>query len=216
MLLKASFVLVIAVAIATLVPASFAIAGLGPQLPGGQSATVGFYNNADSSIIDARGDATPVLQQSNSSTVPEVRGYHDILGASVKKQGNAFLFSIELAGDPNLNEKYETNYLWHVITTSPEMDGDQRHYIIMFPNFAQDSNFAEKGWHYAVFDSTTGEYLVPQTQISSGMPQDRVEFPLEGWLIGNPSSFRYWVTVSARVDSVNLDKPPDYLMDYAP
>jgi hypothetical protein len=48
------------------------------------------------------------------------------------------------------------------------------------------------------------------------MPKDRVEFPLAASYIGSPRSFYYWVNVSVRVDTQNLDKPPEYLMDYAP
>jgi hypothetical protein len=48
------------------------------------------------------------------------------------------------------------------------------------------------------------------------MPKDKVEFPLAASYIGTPRSFHYWVSVSVRVDTQNLDKPPDYLMDYAP
>ncbi|TLY05742.1 MAG: hypothetical protein E6K88_09245, partial [Thaumarchaeota archaeon] len=101
-MLKASYVLALAVTVATLVPVSIALTGLGPV------ERFGFYNNADSRIADARDDVKPVYQQDGLGIIPQVRDYHDIVGASVKKQDDAFLFTIELAGNPNKNENYET------------------------------------------------------------------------------------------------------------
>ncbi|MCY1153817.1 MAG: hypothetical protein MOP50_297, partial [Nitrososphaera sp.] len=79
---KASSVLVIAVAIATLIPVSIGLSGLGPEIKIGGRQTVGIYNNADSSIEDAQGDVMPVYQQVGTEEIPEVRDYHDILRAS--------------------------------------------------------------------------------------------------------------------------------------
>lgn len=202
-MLKASSVLAIAVAVATLVPVSIALAGLGPEIEG-----FGFFSGADSRIEDARGDVAPVYQQGGLGTNPQVRDYHDIVGASVKKQGEAFLFTIEVAGNPNENENPETLYLWNIVTDK------ERHYRILLPHFATGNNTTERGWYFAVFDVTAGTYVVPMTKISD-MPQNRVEFSVADFFIGTPSSFRYWVDVYVRTGNT-LAGPPDYLMDYAP
>jgi hypothetical protein len=183
------------------------------------------HNSNGSFILDRAGDARPDPQY-KADIVPETRGYHDILWASVRRMvvvdggGNnnnsnggdspAFLLTIKLAGDPNLNEKYETSYVWHIMTPSHA-------YTVLLPNFAQDSNFTAKGWYFAVYDNTASRYVVPMTRIFD-MPKGEgaVEFPLDASYIGNPSSFYYWVSVHVRVDTRNLDKPPDYMMDYAP
>ncbi|HEX2013882.1 MAG TPA: hypothetical protein VLA68_01520, partial [Nitrososphaera sp.] len=120
----------------------------------------------------------------------------------------------ELAGDPNMNEKYETNYMWHVVYPSASTGNDQ-HYIVMFINFGPDFNHTAKGWYYAVFDNTGQVYVLDQTKIGD-MPSDRVEVSVEDWMLGNPSSFRYWVSVYVRVNGTSFDGPPEYIMDYAP
>jgi hypothetical protein len=89
---------------------------------------LGFFDGKASLILDRRGDAWPD-QQYQTGIAPEVRGYHDIVAAGVKKAGDAFLLTILLAGDPNTNEKYETNYAWHIITPSHA-------YTVLLPNFA--------------------------------------------------------------------------------
>jgi hypothetical protein len=200
----------ISVCSAAVVIATNAIVARSP--PGGRtSSELGFFDGTSNSLIlDRKGDAKPE-QQYASSVVPEVKGYHDIVAASVKKvDGRTITMSIMLAGDPNLNEKYETNYMWHIITPT------NKTYTVLFPNFAQDSNFTLKGWFFAVFNNTSGKYVVPLTRVASVMPNDRVEFPLDVSYIGSPKSFYYWVSVSVRVDTKNLDKPPEFLMDHAP
>ena len=213
-MLKASFVLAIAVAIATLVPVSIGLSGLGPEIKMDGRQTLGTYNNnAESKIEDARGDVTPVYQQIGIQSVPEVKDYYDLLGASVQKQGEVFFFTIKLAGNPNANDKYETQYRWHIITTSPITNREQQ-YTILFQNYASNgSNSTAKGWYFAVFDRTVGRFIVTPTSIPN-MPDDRVEFPVEDLYIGNPSSFSYWVDVSVRVNGTFGQ--PDYIMDYAP
>lgn len=209
--MKASSVLAISVAIATIVPVSLAISGIGSPA---QETSFGFYSDGEGVISDLRGDAQPVLQESDPAIIPEVEAYHDITGASVRKQDGAFLLTLELAGNPNLNEKYETNYMWHIIS-SDAATGRDLHYIVMIFNFGPDFNHTSIGWHYAVYNDTSESYILPQTKIDD-MPEDRVEYPVQDWLIGNPSSFRYWVSVFVRVDSASFDGPPEYLMDYAP
>ena len=212
-MLKASSVLVIAVAVATLVPVSIGLSGLGPEIRIGARQSVGNYNNnADSRIEDARDDVTPVYQQIGTEVIPEVRDYHDIVGAGVQKRGEAFFFTIELAGNPNDNDKYETQYRWHIITTSPITNREQQ-YIIRFQNFASGGNSTLEGWYFSVFDRTVGRFIISPTSIPD-MSDNRVEFPIEDLYIGNPSSFSYWVDVSVRVNGTFGQ--PDYIMDYAP
>jgi hypothetical protein len=211
--LKASSVLIIAVAVATLVPVSIGLSGLGPEIRIGARQSVGNYNNnADSRIEDMKDDVTPVYQQNGTAVIPEVRDYYDILGASVQKRAEAFFFTIELAGNPNDNDKYETQYRWHIITTSPITNREQQ-YVIRFQNFASNGNSTIEGWYFSVFDRTVGRFIVSPTSIPN-MPENRVEFPIEDLYIGNPSSFSYWVDVSVRVNGTFGQ--PDYIMDYAP
>jgi hypothetical protein len=198
------------VAAATIIPISMAIFGIG--LP--RDSSVGYFNGPDSIIEDATGDAEAVLQRFNASIVPEVKDYHDIVGAEVRRADSGFILTINLAGNPNLNEKYETNYMWNLIS-SEFLAGTEHYYVVMFVNFAPDFNHTSQGWHYAIFDRTADTYIVPQTKIGD-MPTDRVEFNLGADLIGNPSSFRYWISVFSRVDSKSFDGEPEYLMDYAP
>jgi hypothetical protein len=204
--LKAPYVLALAVAVATLVPVSLAFTRLGPEIGGKQD--FGVYNNADSRIEDAREDVNPVYQLNGTETIPEVRDYHDILSAGVKKQGDAFLFSIELAGNPNENENHETLYRWNIVTD------DGQHYRILLPHFAAGNNSTERGWYFVVFNVTSNSYIVPMAKISD-MPENRVEYPVKDFFIGSPSSFGYWVDVYVRTNNT-LEGPPDYLMDYAP
>lgn len=212
-MLKASSVLVIAVVVATLVPISIGFSGLGPEIRIGARQSVGVYNNnADSRIEDVKGDVTPVYQQNGTEIVPEVMDYHDILGANVQKRGEAFFFTIELAGNPNDNDRYETQYRWHIITTSPITNREQQ-YIIRFQNFASNDNSTLHGWYFSVFDRTVGRFIISPTSIPD-MPDNRIEFPIEDLYIGNPSSFSYWVDVSVRVNGTFGQ--PDYIMDYAP
>ena len=210
---KASSVLAVAVAVATLIPVSIGLSGLGPEIEIGGRQTVGIYNNADSSIEDAQGDVTPVYQQVGTEELPEVRDYYDILGASVQKRGEVFFFTVALAGNPNDNDKYETQYRWNIITTSPITNREQQ-YMIRFQNSAfGGGNSTMEGWYLAVFDRTVGRFIVPPTSIPN-MPEDRIEFPIEDFYIGNPSSFSYWVDVSIRVNATFGQ--PNYIMDYAP
>jgi hypothetical protein len=206
-LLKAYTAIAIAVAVLAFLLTAV-LTGISGNQTGQQAMSdLGYYDGLESRIQDMPNDAAAV-QQYEADVVPEVRDYHDILAASVKEIDGAFLLTIELAGNPNLNEKYETNYVWHIITSDHV-------YTVFMPNFADDSNFPKKGWYFAVYDETLQRYVVPITKISD-MPQNSVQFPVESTYIGNPSSFSYWVSVLVRVDSENLDEPPEYLMDYAP
>lgn len=203
--MKDRAVTAIGLAVGASIFAAFVLTAKLPAEPAGSE--LGLYSGKPSLVLDKRGDARP-QQQYQTEIVPDVKGYHDITSAGVKKIDGAFLLTIWLAGDPNLNEKYETNYVWRI--TTPD-----HAYTVLLPNFAPDGNFAAKGWYFAVYNNTAGKYVVPMTQIPA-MPDDRVEFPVESSYIGSPQSFHYWVSVQVRVDAENLNKPPDYLMDYAP
>ena len=103
--------------------------------------------------------------------------------------------------------------MWHFVS-SDQLTGEQHYYVVMFVNFAPDFNHTSQGWYYAVYDRTAERYILPQTQIGE-MPADRVEYSINGSLIGDPSSFRYWVSVYSRVEAI-FEGEPEYLMDYAP
>lgn len=202
-------VLVVSVAVAAGI--ALLLATLGTRVP--QPALIGYFSGQESRISDQAGDAKAVLQQPSPGVVPEIKGYHDVLSASVRKGDGFFVLTIDLAGDPNMNEKYETNYMWHIVYSDP--DGRERHYIVMFINFAPDFNHTSQGWFYAVFDSTAGAYVLGQTQIPD-MPNKKVEYAVDNVLLGNPRSFSYWVSVYSRVNSTRFESGPEYLMDSAP
>jgi len=205
---KASYVLAAAIVIATLVPISLAVSGLGPAIDLVQERSVGTFDNAPSSIQDPKGDAEAVYQKSGNETLPQVRDYHDILGASVEKRGETFIFTINLAGNPNNNQEYESMYRWHIITNSQVTNREQR-YTLMFPNF-HHGNSTTDGWYSAIYDETVDAYVRPLTKIPP-MPDDKVSYALENFYIGK---FDYWVDVSVRLNATSGE--PDYLMDYAP
>ncbi len=217
---KASSVLAAAVAVAVLVPVSIGLVGLGG---GGPKTKMGIYNNAPSSIVDARGDAKPVFQGNGPEAGPSpvAKDHHDIIGASVQKKDSVFFFSIYLAGNPNKSEDFETMYRWHIIITpntqqlltGGEQQQQQQRYLILIPKF-HTGNSTRDGWYFGVYDETAGTFKMPIRKIFD-MPKDRVEFPVEDFYIGNPLSFSYWVEVAVRSNSTILG-PPDYLMDYAP
>ena len=167
-----------------------------------------------SSISDSKGDAK-LVSVYKSQIIPEIKDYHDILAASVNKiTDNKLILSLDLAGDPNKNEKYETVYLWVINYTNPSTEKTQ-YYTVIIPNFAEDSNFGIKGWNFAIFDNVAQSYVLPLSKLSS-MPKNKVEVAFDPILIGNPASFNYMVSVMIRVNSTYLHKPPDYLVDSAP
>ena len=105
-----------------------------------------------SSISDSKGDAK-LIALYKSQIIPEVRDFHDILAANVKRtDDNKLILSLDLAGDPNKNLKYETVYLW-VINYTDSLTGNTRFYTVIIPNFPPDSNFKTKNWNLAIFDN---------------------------------------------------------------
>lgn len=203
-MLKASYVLAAAVAVSALVPLSIALSPYAPQTGGPK---LGIYDGGESRIADAMDDAEAV----QTGTEVLVRDYHDILGASVLKRGDAFFFTINLAGNPNNNQEYETIYRWQIITTSPVTNREQQ-YTIMFPHFATGNSTID-GWYFAVYDETVNTFIVRPVRIED-MTENRVEFPVEDFYIGNPSRFSYWVEVLVRLDA--SFGGPNHLVDYAP
>jgi hypothetical protein len=174
---------------------------------------------SSSEIRDARGDVKPI-QIYRTKIIPEIKDYYDILSARVQKVNDKLIFSMDLAGDPNKNEKYETAYIWLLYyntgnTDRSSLGHEERIYTLIVPNFAPDSNFSLKGWYMVVFNNTANTYVLPLARISD-MPKDKVQVFIDPSLIGSPSSFNYMTCVVVRVNSTFLNKEPDYLMDSAP
>jgi hypothetical protein len=172
-----------------------------------------------SEIKGVRADVTPI-QIYRSIITPEVKDYYDILSVSVMKTNNKLTFTMDLAGDSNKNEKYETAYIWLLyynayginrISTS----NNEQIYTLIIPNFSPNSDFSLKGWYMAVFNNTAGTYTLPLAKISN-MPKNKVQVFIDPSLIGTLSSFNYMTCVMVRVNSTFLSKPPDYLMDSVP
>jgi hypothetical protein len=165
-------------------------------------------------VEDARDDST-LVKLDRTNIIPEIKDYHDILSANVKKvNDHKLLLSIELAGDANRNEKYETVYIW-VIYYRNSVSGKDQYYSVIIPNFAIDSKFEAVGWNLAIFNNTGNSYTLPLSKISS-MPKNKVEVSIDPNSVGNPLSFNYMVSTMIRVNNTFLDKPPDYLVDSAP
>ena len=186
------------------------------------SATRTLFQESNNKVQDSRGDAK-LIPLYKTDIFPKVRDYHDILFAEVNKisddgnGNNLFLLTIDLAGDANKNEKYETVYLWF-INYNDSLNGkdQQKSYTVIIPNFAVDSNFKNKhGWYLAIFNNTNISYTLPLSKISD-MPKNKVQVFIDPDFIGNPTSFNYLVSVMIRVNSTFLNKPPDYLVDSAP
>ena len=121
------------------------------------------------------------IQIYKTNIIPLNKDYYDILLASVKKVHGKLVFSMDLIGDPNKNEKYETTYIWllyHIANSkdntykgNAKSDIDQIYTLIM-PNFAADSNFRQKGWYMAVFNNTDNSYSLPLAKLAD-MPKDK-------------------------------------------
>jgi hypothetical protein len=171
---------------------------------------------------------TKLITLHKTNVVPEVKDYHDILSIDINKvNDNKMLFTIELAGDANKNENYETVYVWLVYyytttavtaNTASTVENEFHLYTIIIPNFGAGSNFGnkEEGWYLAIFNNTNNSYTLPLSRISD-MPTNKVQVFIDPIFIGYPSStFNYIVSSMIRVNNTFLDKPPDYLVDYVP
>ncbi len=177
--------------------------------------------DSNSKIKDAKDDTKLVAL--HNARVPEIQDYHDILSAEVNKvNDDKILFTMELAGDANTNEKYETVYLWliYINTTDGKaastLEEEFQLYTLIIPNFGADSNFRNKaGWYLAIFNNTNNVYTLPLSKISD-MPTNKVQVFIDPIFIGNPSHFNYLVSSMIRVNNTILGKSPDYLVDLAP
>ena len=181
--------------------------------------------SSNSKINDAKDDAKLVALY-KTVRVPEIQNYHDILSAEVNKvNDNKILFTMELAGDANTNENYETVYLWLIYISitndnavdASTVDKEFQLYTLIIPNFGANSNFGNNktGWYLAVFNNTNNVYTLPLSKISN-MPTNKVQVFIDPIFIGNPSHFNYLVSSMIRVNDTFLDKPPDYFVDFAP
>jgi len=181
------------------------------------TATTIFQELNNNKVQDSRGDAK-LIPLYKTDIFPKVRDYHDILSAEVNKinDDKSLLLTLDLAGDANKNEKYETVYLWLIKYSNSLKGTDQKTYTVIIPNFAVDSNFKNKhGWYLAIFNNTNNSYTLPLSKISE-MPKNKVQVFIDSDFIGNPPSFNYLVSVMIRVNSTFLNKPPDYLVDSVP
>ena len=181
--------------------------------------------SSNSKINDAKDDAKLVALYKTVG-VPEIQNYHDILSAEVNKvNDNKILFTMELAGDANTNENYETVYIWLIYISIPNdkaadastVGKEFQLYTLIIPNFGANSNFGNNktGWYLAVFNNTNNVYTLPLSKISN-MPTNKVQVFIDPIFIGNPSHFNYLVSSMIRVNDTFLDKPPDYFVDFAP
>jgi len=167
-----------------------------------------------------RGDVRPI-QVYRSNITPEVKDYYDILSASVMKINNKLTFTMDLAGDANKNEKFETAYIWLLYYNASDINristskNNEQVYTLIIPIFGLDSDFLLKGWYIAIYNNSANTYTLPIAKISD-MPKDKVQVFIDPSLIGSPSSFNYMTCVMVRVNSTFLNKPPDYLMDSVP
>jgi hypothetical protein len=189
------------------------------------------YNNIITNIIFQQPSSNRIKDSTedvklisiySTKILPVVRDYHDIISASVNKidDGNKMILTMDLAGDANRNEKYETVYLWLIYYTSNlhgrNQQQHQQFYTVIIPNFPSDSNFENKnGWYLTIFNNTDSSYTLPLSKISD-MPKNKVQVFVDPIFIGNPQSFNYVVSTMVRVNSTYLNKPPDYLVDSAP
>ena len=189
------------------------------------------YNNIITNIIFQQPSSNRIKDSTedvklisiySTKILPVVRDYHDIISASVNKidDSNKMILTMDLAGDANKNEKYETVYLWLIYYTSNlhgrNQQQHQQFYTVIIPNFPSDSNFENKnGWYLTIFNNTDSSYTLPLSKISD-MPKNKVQVFVDPAFIGNPQSFNYVVSTMVRVNSTYLNKPPDYLVDSAP
>jgi hypothetical protein len=163
---------------------------------------------------DAINDAQ-LLSLYETTIMPAVQDYHDIISSEVYRIGNdRILFTIQLDGNPNHNERFETVYVW-LLSQNELISGKGQIYTIIIPNFANDSAFDNKGWYLAVFNNTNNQYSLPLSRLKD-MPESSVEVSVDPTFLGNTFSFNYSTAVMVRVNDTLVAKAPDYLMDSAP
>ena len=162
---------------------------------------------------DAKNDAQ-LLSIYETKIKPAVQNYHDIISSEVYSIGNErLLFTIQLDGNPNHNERFVTVYVW-LLSQNDLVSGNGQIYTIIIPNFANDS-FVNKGWYLAVFNNTNNQYSLPLSKLKY-MPESSVEVSIDPSFLGNTFSFNYSTAVMVRVNDTLVAKAPDYLMNSAP
>lgn len=165
-----------------------------------------------SSIKDVKGDvdALPLFP---NKPVPVVRGYHDILNASVRGVDDGLLFSIELAdGIDHYRDGYEVVYIWSIEYITATLQ--KREYKLVIPYFPEEQGLSVKGWYLALFNASSNEWLIPMLKVED-MRGDRVDIDLDSRIIGEPILLWWSVDVMVNVDT-EVHGQPDYLMDSAP
>jgi hypothetical protein len=163
---------------------------------------------------DAKNDAQ-LSSIYETAIKPAVQDYHDIISSEVYRIGNdRLLFTIQLEGNPNRNERFETVYVW-LLSQIDRVSGKGKIHTIIIPNFANDSAFDNKGWHLAVFNNTNNQYSLPLSKLKD-MPESGVEVSIDPSFLGNTFSFNFSTAVMVRVNDTLVAKAPDYLMDSAP
>lgn len=167
---------------------------------------------ASSNANDARDDAY-ALPLFPSKPVPVVKGYHDILSASVKRIDGGLLLSIELADSiENHRDGYEVVYIWSIECITPSFQ--KREYKLVVPYFPEEQGLGVNGWYLALFDSNSNEWLIPMLKIDD-MKGSRVDVDLDARVIGDPLIFWWSVDVMVNVDTA-VHGQPDYLIDSIP
>ncbi len=164
---------------------------------------------------DAKNDAQ-LLSLYETTIMPSVQDYRDIISSEVYRIGNdRLLFTIQLEGNPNHNERFETVYVW-LLSQNDLVSGNKGQiYTIIIPNFANDSAFDNKGWYLAIFNNTNNQYSLPLSKLKD-MPERSVEVSIDPSFLGNTFSFNYSTAVMVRVNDTLVAKAPDYLMDSTP
>jgi hypothetical protein len=153
--------------------------------------TIIFQQPSSSNQIEDSTEDVKLISIYSTKILPVVRDYHDIISANVNKidDGSKMILTMDLAGDANKNEKYETVYLWLIYYTN-NLHGrnqQQQFYTVIIPNFPSDSNFENKnGWYLTFFNNTDSSYTLPLSKIS-GMPKNKVQVFVDPAFIGNPS-----------------------------
>lgn len=167
-----------------------------------------------SSVSDAKGDAYALPLFSNKP-IPTVRGYHDILNASVERVGSGvLLFSIEPAeGIKDYRDGYEVVYIWSIEYITAYLQ--KREYKLVIPYFPEEQGLGINGWYLAVFDASSNKWLIPMLKIGDEMKGNRVDVVLDARVIGEPMIFWWSVDVMVNIDTA-VHGQPDYLMDSAP
>ena len=185
-----------------------------------------FQGLDDNGKIKDNMNDTKLITLHKTNIIPKVSNYLDILSIDINKdKDNKILFTIDLAGDANKNENYETVYVWLIyyyttnstsVDTASTIENKFHLYTIIIPNFRANAENKEEGWYLAIFNNTSNSYTLPLSPISF-MPTNKVQVFIDPIFIGNPSStFNYSVSSMIRVNNTFLDKPPDYLVDYVP